>query len=137
MPPTYGQNHFSEEDPRHRDQGPAPVPINADLSIMTWDVTSGNKPLPTLEEILAVGATLEELLTELWSDCYNDQIEPDPPVVLASMSAMRRAKVEKWRQAFIRQPLIMIRQAPHARNIVLVNLREIWQDFNEIRHAGG
>jgi hypothetical protein len=130
-----GQNQYGEDDPRQVDQGNAPVSYNTHLTDMADEIRAVRRGLPTTHEINDTGASLEALLTELWTEAYKNHIEPSHAMPLGQMSAKRREKVEKWRKIFLEKKLVMFRQAINARTEIIVYVQDIWSDILAIQQG--
>ena len=130
-----GQNEYGEEDPRLIDQGPAPMSHNQKLTDMAEEVRAERRLVPSPDQIEATGASLEDILTELWTEAYKERIEPSDPTSLAQMSAMRRAKVLEWRRKFLDKKIPMWRQQQNAKREAAISLQDIWIDILDIQRG--
>jgi hypothetical protein len=117
-----GQNQYGESDPREIDQGLAPMSYNPDLTDMADEIRAVRRGVATIHEIDVIGASLEELLTEIWTEAYKEHIEPSNTMPLAQMSTKRREKVEKGRKIFLEKKVIMFRQPVNARTEAIIYL---------------
>jgi hypothetical protein len=129
-----GYNLHDEPDPREVDQGLLPDVSNTDLSEMALQTLSKARDFPSSFSVDATGANIEELLYELYVENYLNLIEPnDGP--LSNVHVLRRAYVWKWRTEFLQRPLHMIKQAPHARDVLIELVRQVWSDVLIIEMA--
>ena len=129
-----GYNSHDEPDPRELDQGLLPNISNPELSAMAGQTLSTTRDFPSSFEVDATGANIEELLYELYVENYLHLIEPNEGP-LSNVHVLRRAYVWKWRTEFLQRPLRVMRQAPHARDILVELVRQIWSDVLIIEMA--
>ena len=146
------KNANNQDDPRAMDaqkMGPYPQAGSyetgtavAKLSRMRSDYFNQKRLIPSENEIAEAGASVEELLYELWEKSYKETIEPTDVIAgtasipLTEMSTIRRAKCERWRKVFITCPLSMLRQAPDQTSSIIQLVQSIWRDIFELQQAG-
>ena len=130
------KNKWDEDDPREMENDVRPAEsTNAALTALRNTVKADAPQLPTTAQLAATGATLEELLYELYLQGYHVSVEPHDPMRLGDMRLPRREKVRKWRNFFFVHLLGTIRGYPDALIFLYARLLEMWADMIEINRA--
>ena len=116
-----------------------------ELTDLENEVMEGERSIPTPQQTAACTTNVDYLLWSVYENCYKEEIEPAdtyafghdpsdpdiPTVPLSAIIAVRRSKVEKWRNFFITNRLHLLRQTPNARNLLIMLIIEVLRDIVE------